>query len=130
MVIGSLGDVVFEVSDSTALTIENIRWSSSAKWETHARHLKDPALEYTGMDEDRMEFDVVLSRYLGVDVMERILTLFEYERNGTPVPLTIGSKGYGKYRWVIRSTERTFNVTGPNGPEKVTVHLSLAGYTR
>jgi len=128
--VGSLGDVVFEVSHDTVETIDNITWSSGAKWEEHDRHLQDPALEYTGMEADQMEFEIVLSRYLGVNVMEEIKRLFRYEREGIPLPLVIGNKAYGKYRWIIESTSRKFDVTGPAGPEKATVRLSLKGYTK
>lgn len=129
MVIGSLGDVVFQVSKKTVLTIDNIQWNSGAKWEEHARHMKDPALEYVGMEADQMSFDIYLSRTLGVDPMKQIVTLFGYERNGTLLPLTIGNKSYGKYRWVITKTTRKFEVTDQIGVSSVTVGLSLEGYT-
>lgn len=129
MVIGSLGDVVFEVSRDTVMTIDNIQWKSGANWEEHKRHRKDPALEYTGMKADEMAFDIYLSRTLGVDPMKQIVTLFTYERNGTKLPLTIGNKAYGKYRWVITDTTRKFEVTDQIGVSSVTVSLSLKGYT-
>lgn len=102
MVIGSLGDVVFQVSRDTVMTIDNIQWNSGAKWEEHQRHLQDPAMEFVGMEADEMSFEIYLSRTLGVDPMEQIVKLFTYERNGTLLPLTIGNKKYGKYRWVIK----------------------------
>lgn len=129
MVVGCLGDVVFQVSEDTILTIDNIQWNSGAKWEEHERHLKDPALEYVGMEADEMSFDIYLSKTLGVDPMKQIVTLFTYERNGTLLPLTIGNKAYGKYRWVIVSTTRKFEVTDQAGVSSVTVGLNLKGYT-
>ncbi len=129
-VVGSLGDVVFQVSSKTVLTLDNIQWNSGARWEEHKRHMRDPALEYTGMEADEMSFDIYLSRTLGVDPMEQIVMLFNYERTGRLLPLTIGNKGYGKYRWVITKTTRKFEVTDQIGVSSVTVGLTLKGYTR
>lgn len=129
-VIGCLGDVVFEVSRETVRTIENIQWSSGAKWDEHDRHLGDPALEFVGREADEMSFDIYLSRTLGVDPMKEIVTLFSYERKGTLLSLVIGTHAYGKYRWVITKTTRKFEVTDQTGVSSVTVGLSLKGYTR
>lgn len=128
-VVGCLGDVVFTVSRKTVMTLDNIQWNSGSKWEEHARHLKDPALEYTGMEADQMSFDIYMSKNLGVDPMKQIVTLFKYERNGTLLPLIIGTKAYGKYRWVIMSTTRKFEQTDPSGLTSVTVGLTLKAYT-
>lgn len=128
--IGCLGDVIFEVSRTTVKTLNNIQWNSGARWEAHERHLGDPALEYVGMEADQIKFDVYLSKALGVNPMEEIVKLFEYERNGTTLPLVIGNKAYGKYRWIIESTTRKFEQTDPTGVVAVTVSLSLKAYTR
>lgn len=128
-VVGCLGDVVFTVSRETVMTLNNIQWNSGAKWEEHVRHLKDPALEYTGMEADQMSFDIYMSKNLGIDPMKQIVTLFKYERNGTLLPLIIGTKAYGKYRWVIVSTTRKFEQTAPSGLTSVTVGLTLKAYT-
>jgi len=128
--VGSLGDVIFTVSDETVMTLENIVWSSSATWQEHERHLKDPALEYVGMGADEMSFDIKISVYLGVSVMDQIVKLFTYEREGRLLPLTIGKKAYGKYRWVILNTQRKFDHVGKYGLESATVSLKLKGYTK
>lgn len=129
-VIGCLGDVVFEVSRNSVLTPDNIQWNSGAKWETHERHLRDPALEFVGLEADEMSFEIYLSRTLGVDPMKQIVKLFSYERKGTLLPLVIGTHAYGRYRWVITKTTRKFQVTDQLGVSSVTVGLSLKGYTR
>lgn len=129
-VIGCLGDVVFEVSRNSVLTPDNIQWNSGAKWEAHERHLRDPALEFVGLEADEMSFEIYLSRTLGVDPMKQIVKLFSYERKGTLLPLVIGTHAYGRYRWVITKTTRKFQVTDQLGVSSVTVGLSLKGYTR
>ena len=39
MQIGTLGEVVFSVSDRVVETINNFTWSGSARYSTHQRHL-------------------------------------------------------------------------------------------
>lgn len=102
MQIGLLGDIIFEVSDKMVMTISNAQWSGSANWQTHQRHLTNALTEFTGIEPDRFNFEIVISAYFGVqNVQTAISQLFHYERTGTPVPLTIGAKGYGKYRWSV-----------------------------
>lgn len=101
--IGCLGEVVFEVSESAIKTIRNVSWSGSATIQTHQRHLQNALTEYTGTPPDAIEFKLRLSYFLGADPLADIAKLFEYERTGKAVPLTIGNKCYGKYRWLVKS---------------------------
>ena len=129
--IGCLGDVIFSVSNEQVLTIENMVWKSGANYQEHELHLKDPALEYTGMSADKISFDIHLSKMLGVDPMEQLVKLFQYERSGTLLPLTIGTHAYGKYRWVIKDTDRKINhFDGKGNLISVDVSLQLIAYTR
>lgn len=129
--IGCLGDVIFSVSNDQVLTIENMVWKSGANYQAHDRHLKDPALEFTGTGTDEISFDMHLSAYLGVDPMEQIVKLFEYEREGRLLPLVIGSKAYGKYRWVIVDTGREVkHFDGKGNVLSVDLSLKLKSYTR
>lgn len=101
--IGCLGDIPFIVSADTVQTIQNAVWSGSARYSEHQRHLSNALTEFTGLDPDKFSFDIVLSAYLGVDPMTAINQLWQYEREGKTVPLVIGDKGYGKYRWTVKS---------------------------
>lgn len=101
MVLGALGDIVFEVSDETAKTISNMNWGGSASYATHKRHGYHAMSEFTGMGADGLSFDIVLSAYLGVNPQTVIGQIWTYERTGTTLPFVLGNKAYGKYRWVI-----------------------------
>lgn len=115
--IGYLGMVIFEVSESTIRTLSDFRWTASANYEEHQRHLKRPTLEFTGINSDVITFDMELSRYtLGETDAEGNTTLGEsplkswdklknYMENGTAVPLRIGNKSYGSYRWCVKNLE-------------------------
>lgn len=131
MKVGCLGNIVFHVSDDVIKTINNVSWSGSAKYATHARHNGDALTEYTGNDPDEMSFDIFLSAYLGVNPLTDILQLWGYERNGEAVPLVIGNKAYGKYRWsVVAHTVNFEHYDGQGNLLSATVSVNLKEYLR
>ena len=101
--VGCLGDIIFEVSSDVIKTFKNMQWSGSARWSTHQRHLYHALTEFTGLDPDTMSFDITFSAYLGISPMVELAKIWTYEREGKPLPLVIGEKAYGKYKWVITS---------------------------
>ena len=103
MIIGCLGDIPFTVSADTVRTIESVVWSGSARYAVHQRHSTHALTEFTGLDPDKFTFDITLSVELGTDPIAEVVKIWNYERSGQAVPLTIGTKGYGKYRWNITS---------------------------
>lgn len=131
MTIGMLGDIPFEVSDRVVQTISNAKWSGSARYATHKRHLYHARTEYLGMEADQMQFDIKLSAYLGVNPQATLNKIWQYEREGVTLPLVIGSKGYGKYRWTItkHSTKMEY-YDGAGNLTHCTVTLSLQEYLR
>lgn len=131
MQIGCLGDIAFKVSADTVRTVSNVTWSGSANYNTHARHLADALTEFTGLAPDEMTFDMVLSAYLGVNPMTDLEKLWVYERKGQALPLVIGSKAYGKYRWVIKSHKISMQIFSGSGElMAATVSVSLLEYIK
>jgi len=120
-VIGCLGDILFTVSDSTVRTLENMKWSGSARYAVHDRHCTDALTEYTGRDPDAFTFDITFSAELGVEPIKEITQLFTYERSAEAVPLTIGEHAYGKYRWNIVKHDAKIKYTDKNGDIYVAV---------
>ena len=130
--IGCLGDVVFQVSSERVLTPGNgASWTSGAGWTEHQRHLRAPALEFTGLQADGFRLPIRLSRAMGVEPMEMIWTLFDYERAGLAMPLIIGTHAYGMYRWVITNVQRTLSHYDGHG-DLLTAELvlTLKGYVK
>ncbi len=101
MVIGCLGDIIFQVSEETVETIRDMEWSGSARYAVHQRHNMNALTEFTGVDPDTMKFTVTLVREPGVDMVAEIAKFFKLERGGEAVRLVIGDKAYGKYRWNV-----------------------------
>lgn len=135
-VIGYMGKsakegIVFEVSDQTVLTLDNFKWSGSARYSVHNRHNYHALTEYTGIDPDKITFDMTLLAEHGVNPQTEVGKLWTYEREGTAVALTIGTKCYGKYRWNIVSHEMTAKYTDKRGDiAGAVVSVTLQEYLR
>ena len=129
--IGCLGDIPFIVSAEAVQTINNAIWSGSARYGEHQRHLTNALTEFTGLDPDKFSFDFTLSAYLGVNPMDAIVQLWQYERKSTSVPLTIGDKGYGKYRWTVQKhTIKMELFDGDGNLTGATVSVDLLEYLK
>lgn len=127
--IGCLGDIVFTVSDEITLTLSGLTWSGSARYAVHNRHLTHALTEFTGLDPDKITFDLTLSADLGVDPLREVVKIWDIERSGKAVPLTIGSKAYGKYRWNITEHKLKALTHYRNGDiHTATVSVSLQEY--
>ena len=135
-VVGYLGKsasegVIFEVSHQTVRTLNNWKWSGSVRYAVHNRHNYHALTEYTGMDPDKITFDIILKVELGVKPMDDIVKIWTYEREGTALALTVGNKGYGKYRWNIVSHNVDITHTDAAGnPTVATVSVTLQEYLR
>lgn len=130
-IIGCLGDVAFTVSSEVVKTLNNFTWSGSAQYATHERHCGNALTEFCGLDPDKISFDVGLSVFLGVNPMDDLNKLWKYEREGTALPLTIGNKAYGKYRWNLINHTATFEqYDGKGNMLSCSVSISLQEYLK
>lgn len=128
-VIGMLGDIVFSVSKEAISTFNNLKWDSSVKYATHDRHLQDELLEFMGPAADTITFDMYFSVFLGIDPMQEIVKLLNAERKGEVMRLVIGTKAYGKNKWVITGTGKSLERFDNKGRLLVSkVNVSLKAY--
>lgn len=129
--IGCFGDLMFQVSDQTVLSLENWKWSGSARYSTHQLHGHQALTEFTGLDADQISFDITFSWALGTEPLKQVWELFKIQRNGRALPLTIGNHPYGYYRWTILSISNQINYTDVHGDlYMVKVTLKLQEYLR
>ncbi len=66
-VIGYLGTsaeegIIFEASSEKTETPDNVVWSGSSRYATHQRHNTHALTEFTGMDPDKISFDITFLR--------------------------------------------------------------------
>ncbi|WP_320917137.1 phage tail protein [Enterocloster bolteae] len=105
--IGTLGDIVFTVSQSTVRTLDGLKIDSKTNYAKHTRHNKKPLLEFQYNDTDTASFSMYLSAFLGVNPLSMQKKIDNYLRKGKILPLVIGGKKYGK-KWVITSHSKEF----------------------
>lgn len=131
MVVGCLGNIVFQVSEEVVETISNVVWSGSARYSTHQRHLQNALTEFTGVDPDKISFTMTLSAELGVDVISEVVKFWDIERSGKAVSLVIGKKSYGKYRWnLLRHSVKYTRHDRQGNPTEAEVSVELQEYLR
>lgn len=135
-VIGYLGSdpengILFTVSRELFRTPNNIKWSGSARYATHNRHATHTLTEFTGLDPDKFSFDMLLTAALGVDPMEELEKLWDYERRGEALGLVIGGHAYGRSRWTIQKHETKVKGTDAAGDlHTVEVSVTLLEYSQ
>lgn len=131
MDIGCLGEIPFKVSSRAVQTVKKATWSGSARYGTHARHLTNALTEFTGIEPDAFSFEIELSAFLGVNPSDALNLIWQYERSGKAVPLVIGNKGYGKYRWNVLEHKISMEQYDGNGDLlSCTVSVKLQEYLR
>lgn len=131
-VIGFLGDIKFSVSEDTVLTLNNgWTWEGSANYAASEILNGNTMIQFTGLGQTKLSFDVRLLAELGTDPMEVLTKVWTYEREGRTLPLTIGAHAYGRYRWVIESHRSTSLYTDVEGNQAGTdLTISLLEYLK
>ncbi len=123
--------IQFVVSREVFRTPDNMKWSGSARYAVHNRHATHALTEFTGLDPDKFNFDLLLTAELGVDPMAELEKLWTYERNGEAVGLVMGGHAYGKYRWTVQSHEVKVKYTDTAGDlYAVEVSVNLLEYLK
>ena len=105
--IGTLGDIVFMVSQNTVKTFNELQIQSKVNYAKHTRHNQKPLLEFQNQDTDTSNFTMKLSAFLGVNPLDEIAKIDNYMNSGKVLPLIIGGRRYGT-NWVIKSHSKSY----------------------
>ncbi|MCM1217495.1 MAG: phage tail protein [Lachnospiraceae bacterium] len=105
--LGTLGNIVFSVSDKKIQTFDDMSLETSARYYTHDRHLMKPLLEFGGLESDKLSFTMHHSVFLGVDPEKQVKQIDEYVEQGEILSLIIGGKRYGS-KWVIKKHSKAY----------------------
>ena len=128
MTVGSLGDLPFFVDSSQMQTFTDMKWSSEAKYSTHALHLEKGRIELTGFNPDEVSFEMELSAYLGVNPKTAMNKLHSMLKKGTVSKLVIGTTVIGA-SWVVKNVSREFKHVYKDGElVSATVSVTLLEY--
>ena len=105
--VGTLGDIVFKVSEKTVQTFDGLQIESKTNYAKHTRHNKKPLLEFQYNDTDTASFSMYLSAFLGVNPKTMQEKIDKYRKQGKILTVVIGGKKYGT-KWVITSHSKGY----------------------
>ncbi|MCL6479550.1 MAG: phage tail protein [Peptococcaceae bacterium] len=107
-VIGSFGDIVFEVSSEKIRTIDDFSRSASGRWAKHEIMGQKPKSEFLGPDLDVISFKMRFDVQFGVNPKAEMDKLLIMCRNGQAETLIVGGNALGVDKWVIKSVTQNW----------------------
>ena len=129
MVVGSLGEIVFECSSFKTLLLQSFSVSLDARWEEHEAQGTFPRPEFIGPSLPTHSLAILLRRdFLGHSPLEEVKKAQRMLANGEVVRLVIDGIGYG--RVTVRKMDYTWNGVSRlgKGPLSVNMNLELKEY--
>ena len=124
MSIGSLGDVVFEVSSDKVHTFQDLQIQRKANYAEHAIHGKKGLLEFTGFAPLTATMKIDLLAALGVVPKDELDALVEILTNHEAVPFILNGEPQGDNLWVLESMAESYPVINNKG-ELISVSVTL-----
>ena len=127
--IGSLGEVVFEVSADKILTFDGLQFSKKANYAEHAIHARKGLLEFTGFSAVTASMNIALNADLGVNPLEELAKLNGIFERHEAVFFILDGKPQGDGLWVIESMSLKYDYLSNTGvPKIIEVSLNIKEY--
>ena len=127
--IGTLGDIAFEVSEERIRTFNNYKFSASANYSEHNIHNKKSLLEFTGLKSSSITLEIVLDESLGLTVDEELDELLILLDTHKPVKFILDGKIQGWESWVVEGVDVSHEVINNKGRTiRASVNVKLREY--
>lgn len=128
-VIGSFGEIVFEVSDKKIQTYDEFQRTNEPRWQEHAILGQKPVLEFEGPGIDPITFTVLLRAELGINPEEQMVKLRKFARWGQKALFIRGNKPISTNYWVIKKLSETHkNIDNQGNVMTIEAQLELLEY--
>lgn len=129
--IGSLGEIIFEVSAGQVRTFDNLSRSGEARWALFEIIGRKPAREFLGAGLDSITFDITLLSAMGLNVAEELKALRTLRDKGEPVEFILNDAPISDHLWTLNSVDEKWrNVTNTGLLLSSVVSLYLMEYRR
>ena len=125
MIIGSWGDLVFEVSGEKAKTFNELTEKSSGRWAEHETINTAPLSEFLGPGLDELEIAIIFTTMLGVNPQESYEELRAAVRKGEYHPLILGGFPLSGNFWRIDEISGASTVFGPRDGSVMWMEVSI-----
>lgn len=113
--IGSLGDIVFEVSPDKVRTFRDLQIQRKANYTEHAIHGKKGLLEFTGFAAATGSLNIRLDAALGVNPKEEFDALLDVFNAHEAVAFILDGEPIGDGLWVIEDIDESFETVNNKG---------------
>lgn len=113
--IGTLGDIAFEVSEEKIRTFNNYKFSAGANYSEHNIHGKKGLLEFTGLKASNITLDITFDESLGLTVDEELDELLILLDTHKPVKFILDGKIQGWDKWVIEGVDVSHEIVNNKG---------------
>lgn len=129
--IGTLGNkIIFEVSDETALTFQNMSREISGRWAEHTALGVKPKAEFLGPGNQSINLTITLSATLGVRPRSVLEAVEQMVENGTAEYLIIGNRPVGRNPFSLTASSEKWDVIYNRGElAKASLTITLGEYT-
>ena len=127
--IGSLGDIVFEVDTNKTKTFDELQRNASARLVSHEVIDGKPYTEFTGAGCESISFEMILSVSLGIQPEEEIKDLRKLRDTGEAVLFVLDGIPQGDDMWVVESLSETYRYVDNRGrPGVIAASVTLREY--
>lgn len=127
--IGSLGDIVFEVSSRKVRTFRDLKRTHKARYAAHNLIGHKPMLEYIGPDVGEITFTMQLSASLGINPTTEADRVRKICESGDAMYFVLCNQTVGQYQWVIESVGESVDTIDNNGRVVMTqIDVTLKEY--
>jgi phage protein U len=126
MQIGTIGDIVFEVSSERVHTFDGLIQRTGGRWEDHQPIGAPVRPEFLGPDQGVMEFNIKLHASLGVNPKTEKEKIEAMVISGHHAPFMLGNAPIGEGNWYIATCETTHEIIDNAGRLlKASLHITL-----
>ena len=115
MPIGSLGEIIFEVSGSKVRTFKDMKRSTKGRYASHVVIGGKPILEFVGPDGEELSFTMQFSIAWGVHPQEETQKIREICEKGEANYFVLCNTTIGENLWVVDSVSETVDIVDNNG---------------
>ena len=130
MAVGTLGQIVFEVSDQKILTFDGMTRDVSGRWTEHEVMGVKPKPEFLGPGNQKIALPITLSAGLGVRPRKMLEMVERMVESGDAEYLIINCRPVGKNPFCISSSSETWGDMYSHGElAKASLTITLEEYT-
>ena len=122
--IGSFGDVIFEVYPEKVRTFRDFQLQRSAKYAEHAIHGHKGLLEFTGLSAATASFRIRLDAGLGINPKEELIALRGILTKHEAVLFILDGEPQGDGFWVLENLDESVEIVDNMGV-LIAVEVSL-----